>query len=283
MIARRTLTLPDGFRPESLAIGAEPVAYFGSLADGTIHSVDLLDGTGRTVCPGGDGQAGGLQLDRRGRLFVAGCFRGDAKVIDASTGEPIARYQLARAHPTVVADVILAEDAAWFTDSFNPVLYRLPIGPDGELPAEDAVETLALSGDLVYTDGFNICGITTTPDGSGLLVIQANTGELFRVDPATGAATRVDLAGSSLPSGDGMLRVGSTLYVTLGLGNTMAVVRLDARGGKGVVVERISLHEFDIPTAVAAYSDHLVVVNSRITTEATPTTSYSAVVFQREN
>ncbi|WP_157529553.1 superoxide dismutase [Nocardia sp. NRRL S-836] len=282
MTARRTLTLPDGFRPESLAIGAEPIAYFGSLADGTIHSVDLLDGTGRTISPGRGEQAGGLQLDSRGRLFVSGCFNGDARVVDARTGELLARYRLARTHPSVVADVILTEDSAWFTDSFNPVLYRLPIGADGELPAEDAVETLELSGDLVYSEGFNICGITTTPDGSGLLVVQASTGQLFRVDPASGVATVVDLAGSGLPSGDGMLRVGSTLYVTLGLGNTMAVVRLDARGGKGVVVERISLHEFDVPTAVAAYSDNLVVVNSRITTEPTPTTAYTAVVFQRE-
>ncbi|MGW4209593.1 superoxide dismutase [Lentzea sp. NPDC004789] len=281
MIARRTLALPDGFRPESLAIGTEPVAYFGSLEDGAIHSVDLRDGTGRTVSAGGGGQAGGLQLDRRGRLFVAGCFRGDAKVVDAETGELLASYQLARTHPTVVADVILTDDAAWFTDSFNPVLYRLPIGPDGELPGADAVETLTLSGDLVYTDGFNICGITTTPDGSGLLVVQASTGGLFRVDPATGVTTRVDLAGAVLPSGDGMLRSGMTLYVTLGMDNTMVVVQLDPSGGKGVVVERISLHEFDIPTAVAAYDDHLVVVNSRITTEATPTTPYTAVVFPR--
>jgi len=272
----------DLFRPESLAIGTDPVAYFGSLEDGTIHSVDLRDGTGRTVSPGDSGQAGGLQLDRRGRLFVAGCFHGNAKVVDARTGELLAGYQLARTHPTVVADVILTEDAAWFTDSFNPVLYRLPIGEDGELPGADAVETLTLSGDLVYTDGFNICGITTTPDGSGLLVIQASTGELFRVDPATGVAARVDLAGSRLPSGDGMLRVDSTLYVTLGMDNTMAVVHIDPRGGKGVVVERISLHEFDVPTAVAAYADQLVVVNSRITTEATPATPYTAVVFQRE-
>jgi streptogramin lyase len=282
MIAPTTLALPAGFRPESLAIGAHPIAYFGSLADGSIHSVDLLSGTGRTVHPGRADQAGGLQLDRHGRLFVAGCFRGDAKVVDASTGELLASYQLAREHPTVVADVILAEDAAWFTDSFNPVLYRLPIGADGELPGEDEVETLALSGDLVYTDGFNVCGITTTPDGSGLLVVQANTGELFRVDPATGVATRVDLAGFRLPSGDGMLRVDSTLYVTLGLENTMAVVRLDSRGGMGVVVERISLSEFDVPTAVAAYDNRLVIVNSRITTESTPTTPYTAVVIQRE-
>ena len=45
--------------------------------------------------------------------------------------------------------------------------------------------TLPLTGDLVFQDGFNVNGIERTPDGTGLLVVQTNTGLLFRVDPVT--------------------------------------------------------------------------------------------------
>ncbi|GHH52470.1 VOC family protein [Lentzea cavernae] len=281
MTARTTLSLPDGFRPESLALGAEPVAYFGSLADGSILAVDLLDGTGRTVSPACGGQAGGLWLDGRGRLFVAGCFHGDARVVDVRTGEVLASYRLTDAQPALVADVVVTGDAAWFTDSFNPVLYRLPLGADGELPAQDAVERIPLSGDFPHVEGFNASGITTTPDSSALLVVHSGTGELFRVDPATGAATRVELAGSRLPSGDGMARTGTTLHVALGRENSVAVVQLDTSGTNGVVLERISSNDFDVPTAVAVHGDRLVVVNSRITTEPKSTTPYTALVFHR--
>jgi hypothetical protein len=44
-----------------------------------------------------------------------------------------------------------------------------------------------------------------TPDGRALLVVQSNTGYRFRVDPHTGVATRVDLGGTLLTNGDGLL------------------------------------------------------------------------------
>ena len=61
--------------------------------------------------------------------------------------------------------------------------------------------------------GFNANGIETTPDGKALLVIQSNTGILFRVSPRTGVATPVDVRGADLTNGDGILRRGRTLFV----------------------------------------------------------------------
>src|SRR5262244_3117835 len=41
-----TIALPDGFQPEGIAIGQGPVAYFGSLADGSIYRASLVTGAG---------------------------------------------------------------------------------------------------------------------------------------------------------------------------------------------------------------------------------------------
>ncbi|GAA5765732.1 hypothetical protein [Streptosporangium roseum] len=72
-----------------------------------------------------------MRTDPHGRLFVAGGTGGDACVVDTRTGRVLAYYRLATG-PAFVNDVILTQGAAWFTDSTNPVLYKLPLR-DGQL------------------------------------------------------------------------------------------------------------------------------------------------------
>jgi sugar lactone lactonase YvrE len=273
-----TITLPDGFRPEGIAIGARPFAYFGSLADGSIYRADLVTGRGRVISAGPGTPSVGLKLDRRGRLFVAGGAAGDARVVSASTGAVLASYQLAT--PAFVNDVAVTSDAAWFTDSTSPVLYKLPLGRRGGLPEPDDMVTLPLTGDLVAQPGFNN-GISPTPDGRALLVVQSDTGLLFRVDPVTGVTTRVDLGGQTLSNGDGILLRGRTLYVVQNQLNQVAVVRLDRSGTSGRVVEQLTDPRFDVPTTVAAFGDRLYLPNARFTTPPTPTTPYTAVAIRR--
>jgi hypothetical protein len=50
------------------------------------------------------------------------------------------------------------------------VLYRLPLGPDGQLPSASDVHRVPLTGAIVYAPGFNANGLTRTPDGRALLV-----------------------------------------------------------------------------------------------------------------
>ena len=82
----------------------------------------------------------------------------------------------------------------------------------------------------MHQPGFNLNGIARTPDGEALLVVQSNTGLLFRVDPATGEATTVDLGGTLLSNGDGLLVVGRTLYAVQNAMNRVAVVELNRAG-----------------------------------------------------
>jgi sugar lactone lactonase YvrE len=273
-----TLPLPDGFAPEGIAIGAAPFAWFGSQIDGSIYRANLVTGHGRIIGEAPGTPSVGLKVDGRGRLFVAGGDAGDARVVSATTGEVLAHYTLTSL-PSFVNDVVLTPDAAWFTDSFNAVLYKVPLGPDGRLPGQGGVVTVPLTGDVVFQEGFNVNGISRTPDGSGLLVDQTNTGLLFRVDPATGVTRTVDLGGATLPNGDGILLDGRTLYVVRNVDNEVAVVRLDRTGRRGTVVDRLTDPRFDVPTTVARFDGRLYLPNSRFLVDPTPTTTYTAIAL----
>ncbi len=273
-----TFSLPDGFRPEGIAVGPGPVAYFGSLADGSIYRASLRTGKGKIVADGPGTPSLGLKTDHRGRLFVAGGPAGDARVIDLRTGALLARYALATGD-TFINDVVLARGAAWFTDSRQQVLYKLPLGRHGRLPA--AAVKIPITGDLVFIDGFNANGIEATPDGRALLVVQSNTGGLFRVDPATGASRKVDLGAETLTNGDGLLLCGRTLYAVQNQLNLVAVVTLNRSGTRGVVTKRVGDPRFDVPTTVASFRDRLYLPNARFTTPPTPTTPYNVVAINR--
>lgn len=274
------IELPDGFQPEGIAIGPGGTAYVGSLADGDVYVVDLRTGAEITTLEGPGTPSVGLKIDHQERLFIAGGPTGQARVVDAETGEILETYQLTTG-PAFINDVVLTRDGAWFTNSAAAELYFLPVSPSGELPDASDVVTLPLTGDWVQQPGFNANGIAETPDHQALLVIQSATATLFRVDPATGEATAVDLGGATLPNGDGLLVVGNTLYVVQNFSNTVAVVRLDADGTSGTLVDQLTSPEFDVPTTVARFGHSLFLPNARFGTTPTPDTEYDVVRIDR--
>src|SRR3990172_7262719 len=141
------ISLPTGFRPEGIAV-SEGRIFVGSIPTGRVFRADIATGQGAVlVDPPAGRSAIGLKVDGRGRIFAAGGQTGKGHVYDAATGADIREYILALG-TTFVNDVVLTPQAAWFTDSLNPVLYKVPIGIDGALAAQAAVTTLALTGDF---------------------------------------------------------------------------------------------------------------------------------------
>ncbi|MFL6123394.1 SMP-30/gluconolactonase/LRE family protein [Actinophytocola sp.] len=264
-----TITLPAGFRPEGVAIGSAPVAFFGSLANGDIYRVDLKTGAGRVISEGPGTSSVGLKLDGRGRLYVSGGAAGDARVVDTRTGAVLESHQLATG-TTFINDVALVGGSAWFTDSNNPVLYRLTCG---------TVTNVPITGDFVYAEGMNANGIAPTPDGRGLLVVQSNTGKLFRVG-FDGVSRQVALD-YILTNGDGLLLSGRTLYVVQNRFNMVAVLQLDRRGTSASLVRTVTDPRFDVPTTMASFGNRLYLPNARFTTTPTPTTEYTAVAIPK--
>lgn len=257
------VALPPGFRPEGVAISGNAI-FVGSIPTGRVFRADLATGEGAVLVDPAPGRSAiGLKVDGRDRLFVAGGATGQAWVYDAVTGAEIAVYTLATG-TTFINDVIVTPDAAWFTDSRNPVLYRLPIDPSGALGAQGAVTALPLSGDFLFVAGQNNAnGIAAPPDGATLIIVQSSTGKLFTVDPASGVTREIGLGGESVANGDGILLQGLTLYVVQNRLNQVAKIALVADLATGTVLGRVSDPDFDVPTTVAASNGSLYLPNAR--------------------
>lgn len=277
------IPLPDGFRPEGIAVGRGTQFFVGSIPTGAIFSGDLRTGEGSVLVPPQEGRAAiGLSVDRRTNyLFVAGGPTGSAFVYDAATGLPIEAYVFTD-DETFVNDVIVTRTAAYFTDSFRPYLYRLPLAKGGRLPDPSAVEAIPLGGDFEFLEeAFNSNGIDATPNGKWLLIVNSTSGSLYRVDPATGYATLIDLGGEEVTAGDGILLDGKTLYVVRNRLNLIAVVELKPKLTAGEITATITDPTFDVPTTIAEFGHTLYAVNARFGTANPGTASYSVVAVSK--
>ena len=264
------IDLPNGFAPEGIAIGQGTTFYTGSLAGAGIWRGDVERGDGSLLVTGG-GPFVGMKVDAWGRLWVAGGPAGNGYAFDSGTGDLIATFPFASA-PTFVNDVVVTRDAAWFTDSMRPVLYRVAIDEDGAI---GTVSTVDLAGQVAFVDGaFNFNGITASRDGRTLVVVNSTTGELYAVNARRGTASLLDLDGESVTNGDGILLVGRRLYVVRNQLNQIAVFRVNHDLERGRLVEVITSEGFDVPTTIARRGDSLYAVNARFGTDVTPETEY---------
>jgi sugar lactone lactonase YvrE len=196
-----TIVLPGATSAEGIATGAGSTFYAGDLFGGDIFRGSLR--TGAVVrfihAPAGR-NALGIRVDlEHGLLFVAGGFTGQGYVYNLATGATIASFQFGTPPGSIINDVIVAGGAAWFTDSSQPHLYRVPITGVGSV---GAFSTLTLTGPAAdLTGAFNLNGIAATPDGTTLIVAHSGDGTLYTVDPTTGASASI--AGAAVPNVDG--------------------------------------------------------------------------------
>jgi hypothetical protein len=252
------IRLPDGFAPDGIEIGEGRTFYVGSRSTGQIYRGHLQTGKGEILVDLPRGRpAGGLALDQRNRLFVAGMGTGDAYVYEATTGKLLRRYSFASAR-AVVDDVVVTDRAAYFTDSTNPVLYRIPIGPSGAL---GGAKTISLRGDAVA----NLTGIDVTPGGKWLVAVQSFDGTLHRIDPANGEVKAIRIRNDeTVRSGDGILLDGRRLYIAETQNNDIAVIALAPNLASGHLETRLAETTLDDPTAVDGYGTRLYAVNGRL-------------------
>jgi hypothetical protein len=278
------IALPNGFFPEGIESGPGTSFFVGSVPDGAIWRGDFRTGSVAVLAPGAPGRTtvGIVYEAGRDRLWVAGGGRirfgsdelafgaGDVRAYDATSGALLATYR----PPGVglLNDVTVTRDAVYVTDSALPQLVVIPLGADGSLPPPSAAATIAVRGDLVQTPGFNLNGIVAKE--GVLLVAQTSTGKLFRVDPATGIASEVDLGGTSLGSPDGLELHGHTLYAVSNSENRVRVVSLGAGLESGVVFGDLTDPGLDFPSTATVAAGRLWAVNLRFTTAAGPTTPY---------
>jgi hypothetical protein len=284
-----SIPLPDGFRPEGIAVGQGTEFFVGSIPSGAIYRGDLRTGEGETLVPPQEARVAiGLSIDTRTNyLFVAGGPTGSAYVYDASTGEtvdvfPLADESLVNDGETFVNDVIVTRNAAYFTDSFRPYLYRLPLSEGGGLPDPSAVEEIALEGDFDFMPrAFNSNGIDATRNEEWLVIVHSTLGTLYRVEPTTGYATLIDLGDEDVSRGDGILLDGRTLYVVQNRLNRIAVVELNRELTTGEITGYITDPLFDVPTTIAEFGRNLYAVNARFDVPEPGTASYDVIAVSK--
>jgi sugar lactone lactonase YvrE len=264
-----SVPLPDDFSPEGIAVGTGSTFYAGSLKDGDIYRGDLRTGAGAVFIDAPpDRQAGGLKVEEsRHRLWVAGGFTGHGYVYDTRTGASLADFELTTLQ-SVVNDVVVTKDAAYFTDSMQPVLYKVPIAANGAIGAP---VTIALSGPAAaLPDVFpNLNGIDATPSGDVLIVNHTLLGALMSVNPVTGASRTIQVTGGAITPGtsDGILLDGRTLWVVENFSERLVGIELSPDLTSGVIVSAVTDADVDgafrIPTTVAEHGSRLALINAR--------------------
>ncbi|GLX49449.1 hypothetical protein Shyhy01_23990 [Streptomyces hygroscopicus subsp. hygroscopicus] len=261
-----TVNGDDAF-PESVAADHHYV-YTTSIDDGTVYRGRPGAKTLDPFLPGGrDGrtQATGIKIAGN-RLLVAGAFTGRFFVY-TDTGKPVASYTVPETgEPTLVNDAAVAPDGdVYVTDSLRAVVYRIPAA-EVNAPATGAHRTLKAAYHLpdYVTGQSNGNGIVATPDGRYLIIGYWYSGALYRLTLATGEVRTIDAP--PLPSADGMVLRGSTLYIARSVNNEIATVRLSDDGTRATVVSERTYPGADTLTGVAVSGDRLLVTNSQMDT-----------------
>jgi hypothetical protein len=261
-----SIPLPRGFYPEGIALGTGHDFYVGSLLDGAVFKGDLRTGEGAVLASGVEGRlVVGLSFDpRSGLLWAAGADSDGSKLFafDGASGDLV--HAIAVPEGAFLNDLAVTRDAIYVTDSLAAVLWTVPLSRRGA-PAGLA-EAIPLSGDFEFVaEGelpINLNGLEATPNGKTLIAVHTTLGLLYRIDPATGHAARIDLD-ATVPSGDGLVLHGKTLYVVQNFLNQVSVIELDPAFASGRVVETITSELFRVPTTAARFGSDLYLVNAR--------------------
>jgi hypothetical protein len=249
--------------PEGVAFQPETGHFFvSSTSDGSILRGHVSEPAAGPFIPGTTGQfsAIGIKTDPAGRLYVAGGFTGTARVYGITSRALLGTFTSGPGG--FMNDVVVAKNGDVFvTDSFRPILWRIPaesVGSSGALEP-----WLSYAGTPIeYTpvpDDFEVNGIVASDDGRYLVVVQANTGKLFRIEIATKEVVEIDVGASV--NGDGLQLLGRKLYAVADGG--IVEVLLSGDLSRGEVVSRTTDPSFSSPTTNAIARGRMLVVNSQ--------------------
>jgi sugar lactone lactonase YvrE len=254
--------------PEGVAYQSDTSDFYvGSTTDGTVFRGNVEGGPKEAEVflePATDGRttAIGMEVDEEGRLFIAGGDTGRIFVYDAESADLVRRLDTPEAEATFLNDVAVTRDGdAYFTDSLRPVLFRVTSTGDGVGEAEPWLSFEGTPAE--YEEGFNLNGIDATEDGRYLVVVQSNTGELFRIDTESKEVVEIDLGGKTLANGDGLLLDGRTVYAVRNEQELIVPVKLSTDYISGEVGEPFTDPSFAFPTTIAKTDGRLLVVNSQ--------------------
>ncbi|MFF2271812.1 SMP-30/gluconolactonase/LRE family protein [Agromyces sp. NPDC058136] len=258
--------------------------YVSEVTGGEIHRGDVRNPQAEEWLAG-DGTDGrytarGVTVDRAGNVYVAGGPNGignpdrpDLWVYDED-GELLAALRVTGTPDAFLNDVAIGADgAAYFTNSNDPQIFRVA-QEGGEWRAElwaDASDTVERAA------GFNLGGIVLSTDRSAFVVAQGNTGQLWRFDATTAAATEIDTHGADLVNADGLVRQGNQLTVIRNFSKTVATMRISADGGAVHRIEQRASDPDRVYTTAKMLNGRLLAVDSKFDEQPAASGPYDIV------
>jgi hypothetical protein len=258
--------------PEGVAAaGNGRVFYVGATGDGTIYKGTIGTPTVTELIPGGAGRSAvGLKV-RAGRLYVAGGATGKIFVYDLATKGLVATFDTG-AGGFLNDLVVTPKGDVFVTDSFRPTLWHVTgaqVAAGSGAPA-----AVPVGPEIAYAAGFNLNGIVLRKGGRQLLVVQSNTGMLFRIQLGSGPGGRTIRRVSAPPlvGGDGLLLDNGRLVVVRGAPASLTFVKLLADARRAKVTATRTDPTLRGPSTVARARSLYLVVNADFATGTTPFT-----------
>jgi sugar lactone lactonase YvrE len=263
-----TMGAEDG-PPEGVAFDKKSGRFFvsrtgtGAIFAGTLDS-DKLQPFIPGGAPGTAPLATGLKV-RDGLLYVAGASTGEIRVYDLA--DPTKAPIVFETGGGFINDLDLTPNGdVYATDSFKPAIYK--VSAESVKAGTGPVETIDVAPEITVdtTPGvFNLNGIVAKNDHE-LIVVQSNTGKLYRITLGADVATRtieeIEVDGGPLTGGDGLLLDRGRLLVVRGANAVVDVVKLRHHRTEGEVVKEITDDSFTGPSTIARAKNLLLVVNA---------------------
>ena len=126
----------------------------------------------------------GMKVDpRTNYLFVAAGTSGGGAIYDARSGVEVGFYPFLPPSPTtIVNDVAVTHDAAYFTVATAPFLGRVTLLRNGQPIAAETIPlppNFGVQGACTVGPGVRSNGIAATPNGQQLILVHMSEGRLY--------------------------------------------------------------------------------------------------------
>jgi hypothetical protein len=259
--------------PEGVAVKHHGRVFFvGATRDGTIYRGTIDDPVVREFIPGGPGKAAiGIEVVGN-KLYVAGGPTGNVLVYNLRTKQVVASFSTG-AGGFLNDLVVTRKGDVIVTDSFRPTLWHITARQ--VRAGSGTPEAIPVGPEIAYQSNFNLNGIVARQGGKQLIVVQSNTGFLFRIelddDEESGREiTRIDAP--LLVGGDGLLLDDGRLIVVQG--NPAALQFLNLKGGatRAELVKTRTDPSLRGPSTVDRAKHLYLVVNADFAQSRTPFT-----------
>jgi Cu-Zn family superoxide dismutase len=238
--------------------------YVTSTATGNVFRGRIHDPhSAELFLPGGqDGRATALGIEATDHLLlIAGGPTGTVFVYDRRSGDFVSSHKVPTGTPAVLNDLAVAPNGdVYVTDSQTDIVYRID---EGDVEDSTPLRVSTKLADFDPVGAFNANGIVSARGGRYLIVVETDTGRLFRISTRGASVAPIDLAGATVTGGDGLEIKDRTLYVVRGTAGVITKVRLNDSFTSGRVVSETTDPTFRFATTTALDRGRLLVVNSQ--------------------